>query len=294
MYWVKRVKMSVKCKKEVFKILLVLQMQWMKYLIPSALFLFSAACNNNSEKPDKPLKDSSNTTSIEQMLNDTTTADSVREQLISQLVQKKAYNRAIAQIDFLLAKDSTNPGRLYMKADALEKMGDTLSAISFFNKAVNKAGVFIDAEMRAAILFAETGNKNALLLADNLLKNPGAVRFRSDVLMVKGIYYGKTGNSVKALEQYNQILKEDYFYMDAYIEKGLIYYDKANYQEAWKVFSKSTEVSNKYADGYFWTAKAEEKMNKKQEAINNYKRALALDQSITEAREGIQRLEKTN
>lgn len=263
----------------------------MNILFTLAVVLIFAACNNNSAKPDAPANDNTTKNSIEQILKDTTTVDSVREQLIGELVQNKDYSKALAQIDFLLAKDSSNPGRLYIKADALEKMGDTTGAIAHYNKAVLKAGVFIEAEMRAAILFAETGNKNALALCDNLLKNPGAVRFRSDVLRIKGIYYAKTSNTVKAIEQYDQILKEDYSYMDAYIEKGLVYYDMAKYQEAWKVFNKSTEVSNKFAEGYFWMAKAEEKMNKKQEAIDNYKRALALDQTITEAREGIQRLE---
>jgi len=265
----------------------------MNFLFILIVALFFAACNNNSAKPDVLVNDKSNNTSIEQLLKDTTTVDSVREQLIAELVQNKEYSKALAQIDLLLAKDSSNPGRLYIKADALERMGDTAGAIVHYNKAVINAGVFVEAEMRAAILFAETGNKNALQLAENLLKNPGAARFRSDVLMVKGIYYSKTGNTAKALELYNQLLREDYSYMDAYIEKGLVYYDMANYEDAWKVFNKSTEVSNKFAEGYFWMAKAEEKMNKKQEAINNYKRALALDQSITEAREGIQRLEGT-
>ena len=285
--------MSVKCKKNVFKILLVLRMQRMNFLLKLVVVLIFAACNNNPAKPDVPANNSSKQTSVEQLLNDSTTVDSVREQLIAELVQSKEYSKALAQIDFLLAKDSSNPGRLYIKADALEKMGDTAGAIEHYNKAVLKAGVFVEAEMRAAVLFAETGNKNALLLTDNLFKNPGAARFRSDVLMVRGIYYSKTGNTTKALEQFNQILKEDYSYLDAYIEKGLVYYDLAKYEDAWKVFNKSTEVSNKFAEGYFWMAKAEEKMNRKQEAINNYKRALAFDQSITEAREGIQRLEGT-
>jgi hypothetical protein len=49
-------------------------------------------------------------------------------------------------------------------------------------------------------------------------------------------------------------------------------------------------VSNKFADGYFWMAKAEEKLNRTTEAIDNYKRSLALDQSITEAKDALKRL----
>ncbi|MBX9782533.1 MAG: tetratricopeptide repeat protein [Chitinophagaceae bacterium] len=268
-------------------------MHLFKIFYTAALALLAVSCNN-SAKPEKintPEKIPV-TTVDEQMLGDSTLADTVREQMIEKLVQGNQTEKALSQIEMLLKKDSTNPGWLYMKADALERSGDTSGAIAFYNKAVNKAGIFIKAEMRAANLFAETGNKNALILCDRLLKNPAAVRLRSDVLLMKGIYYTKVKNSAKALEQFTQIIREDYSYLDAYIEKGLVYYDGGNYTEAWKVFNKSTEVSNKFADGYYWMARAEEKMNKKQDAIDNFKRALALDQNLSEAREGLKRLEE--
>ncbi len=274
-----------------FIFLLVLRMNWMKLILIVFSLTTFIACNNSN--PETIVKDNQVKTnsSTDQLLNDSTTTDSVKVQLIEQLVQDSSYEKALTQINKLLVKDSTNPGWLYIKADALEKMGDTASAILNYNKAVNSAGDFIDAEMRAAILFAETGNANALKLCDRLLLNAGAVRYRSDVLRVKGIYYAKSGNTAKAIEQFNQIIKEDYTYLDAYIEKGLVYYDLGKYNDAWKVFEKSTEVSNKFADGYFWMAKTEEKMNKPAEASANYKRSLALDQSLSEAREAIKRLE---
>jgi len=282
--------MSVNCKNSLQKIQLALYMQLKKVIALYLLTAFLFSCTNEGSKPNTPASDTPGTSVTEQLLQDSSTADTVREQLIEQLVQKNQYNKALEQIDRLLAKDSSNPGWLYMKADALERSGDTSGAINYYNKAVNKAGIFIEAEMRAANLFAETGNKNALVLCDNLLKNAGATRFRSDILMMKGIYYSKIQNSVKALEVFNQVIREDYSYMDAYIEKGLVYYDQKKYADAWKVFNKSTEVSNTFADGYFWMAKAEEKMNQKEEAIANYKRSLVLDQSFSEAREALQRL----
>lgn len=282
--------MSVNCKNSLQKIQLALHMQLKELIVFCFLPAFLFSCSNEGSAPKNTPTDTSVTSTTEQLLQDSSTADTVRKQLIEQLVQKNQYNKALEQIDRLLAKDSSNPGWLYMKADALERSGDTSAAINYYNKAVNKAGIFIEAEMRAANLFAETGNKYALVLCDNLLKNAGATRFRSDILMMKGIYYSKIQNSVKALEVFNQVIREDYSYMDAYIEKGLVYYDQKKYADAWKVFNKSTEVSNTFADGYFWMAKAEEKMNQKEEAIANYKRSLALDQSFSEAREALQRL----
>lgn len=282
--------MSGKCKNWLRKIQLALHMQLKKVIVICLLSAFLFSCTDEGSTPNTPATDTATISTSEQLLQDSTTADTVREQLIEQLVQKNQYNKALEQIDRLLVKDSSNPGWLFMKADALERSGDTVQAISYYNKAVQKAGIFIEAEMRAANLFAETGNKNALVLCDNLLKNAGAARFRSDILMMKGIYYSKIQNSEKALDVFNQVIREDYSYMNAYLEKGLVYYDQKKYAEAWKVFNKSTEVSNTFADGYFWMAKTEEKMNKKEEAIANYKRSLALDQSLSEAREALQRL----
>jgi tetratricopeptide (TPR) repeat protein len=177
-----------------------------------------------------------------------------------------------------------------MKADALERKGDTSNAITAYQQAIQSAGVFNEAELRLASLYAETGNKTAVVLCDALLKDASAVQMRSDILFVKAAYYSKVKDVAKALSIYNQIIREDYTYMEAYIEKGLLFYDQQKYTDAWKSFQQSTNVSNKYADGYFWMAKAEEKMNKTKEAIDNYKRSLALDQSITEAREALKRL----
>jgi tetratricopeptide (TPR) repeat protein len=283
--------MSAICKNSMQKNQLALRMQKKKVFVICLLFTCLLSCTNEGSKTSKSSVDtSSSSAQTEQLLKDPSTADTVREQLIEQLVQTNKYDQALEQVNLLLTKDSNNPGWLYMKADALERSGDTAEAISHYNKAINKAGIFIEAEMRAANLFAETGNKNALVLCDNLLKNAGAARFRSDVLLMKGIYYAKTKNTQKALEMFNQIIREDYSYMNAYIEKGLVYYDMKKFEEAWKVFHKSTEVSNTFADGYFWMAKTEEKQNKKEEAIANYKRSLALDQSLSEAREALQRL----
>lgn len=218
--------------------------------------------------------------------------DSSREQLIEQLASREQFAKAIEQIDILLQKNPANPAWLYMKADALEKTADTAGAINLYQEAINAAGLFVEAEMRLANLYAETGNPKALEVINGLLKQPSALRLRSDLLMIRGIYYTKIKDRNKALATYNQIIKEDYSYLDAYLEKGLVYYDNNQFEEARNVFQLSTSIKNSFADGYYWMARCEEKLNQKDAALNNYKRALALDQSLTEAREGISRLSK--
>ncbi len=253
------------------------------------------ACTNDSPTPkvQEPTPATAADTKLQELenkLQEEPQVDSIREQLVQELVGTNQYDKALSQVEQLLQKQPGNPAYLFMKADALERKGDTANAITAYEQSIVSAGLFIQAELRLTSLYAETGNKKAVQLCDALLKDATAVEFRSDILFVKAAYYTKVKESAKALAVYNQIIREDYTYLDAYIEKGLIYYDQKKFEEAHKVFTQSTNVSNKFADGYFWMAKAEEKLNRTTEAIDNYKRSLALDQSITEAKDALKRL----
>lgn len=270
-------------------------MQLKAAFFTSLLTLSVVACTNDSSAPSEkePAVAASTDTKLQQLetkLQQAPEVDSIREQFVEQLVQNNQYDKALLQIEQLLQKQPANPAYLFMKADALERKGDTANAIAAYEQSIAAAGLFVEAEMRLASLYAETGNKKAADVCDVLLKDATAVQFRSDILFIKAAYYTKAKEPVKALAIYNQLIREDYTYLDAYIEKGLIYYDQKKFQEAHKVFTQSTNVSNKFADGYYWMAKTEEKLNRTTEAIDNYKRSLALDQSITEAKDALKRL----
>lgn len=254
----------------------------------TAIFLLGflmAACTQNGGTTNGTTANPMGTARVDTVWNDT-----LRLQKIEQLVQKGAPQQALPHIEQLLQKDSINPGLLYIKADALEKSGDTAAAIQYYQKAIQQAGMFDEAALRLANLYAETGNNAALQLCDQLLQQATAVRLRSELLHIKGIYYGKVRQFSRALAVYDQIIREDYSYLDAYIEKGLLYFDQADYEKALAAFRTSTTVKNSFADGYYWMARTEEKLGRTEEAIANYKRCLALDQSFTEARDALRRL----
>ncbi len=270
-------------------------MQLKAVLLTGFMTLSFVACTNDSPKPkgQESAAATAGDTKLQELENKLQQApqvDSIREQFVEQLVQNDQYDKALLQIEQLLQKQPSNPAYLFMKADALERKGDTTNAITAYEQSITVAGLFVEAEMRLASLYAETGNKKTVELCDALLQEETAVQFRSDVLFIKAAYFTKVKEPAKALAVYNQLIREDYTYLDAYIEKGLIYYDQKKFEEAHKVFIQSTNVSNKFADGYFWMAKTEEKLNRTTEAIDNYKRSLALDQSITEAKDALQRL----
>jgi tetratricopeptide (TPR) repeat protein len=123
-----------------------------------------------------------------------------------------------------------------------------------------------------------------------LLSNQDAAAYSSDILLMKGIYYTKRNIPDSAEQTFNKIMRDDYTYLQAYIEKGLLYFDQKKYAKALEVFTLSTEVKNDFADGYFWMAKTFLKLNNKEYAVLNFKKSLALDPSITEAREELKSL----
>jgi tetratricopeptide (TPR) repeat protein len=270
---------------------------YFKKLLNTGIFLvFLGSCTNSPTTTTQNATDSAVTNNPvaeleEKIGTDTLVADSLRASLVEKLVETNQVEKAVAQIDLLLKKQPGNPAYLFMKADAMERKGDTIAAIELFEQSITAAGSFADAELRLAHLYAETGNPNTLQLCNTMLKQAAAIKMRSDILHIKGIYYSHIQDRKNAIKTFNQIIQEDYTYLDAYIEKGLVYYDEQKFAEALKVFKLSTNVKNSFADGYFWMAKAEEKLNKKEDAINNYKRALALDQSIEEARDALKRLQ---
>jgi tetratricopeptide (TPR) repeat protein len=113
----------------------------------------------------------------------------------------------------------------------------------------------------------------------------------ADCNFIAGVYFARTGDNKKALQLFDLAINDNYTLMEAYMEKGFIYYESKNYQDALKVFDKAVTVSNTYADAYYWRAKCYEAMGNKPEAIINYKRSLGLDKQLKEAAEAIKRLE---
>ena len=79
--------------------------------------------------------------------------------------------------------------------------------------------------------------------------------------------------------------------MEAYLEKGFIYYDAKQYAAALKIFKMAANINNTYADAYYWMAKTQEALQQKDEALKNYQAALLLDKSLKEARDGMNRLQ---
>ena len=264
-------------------------MKWSK-IYPYLLFAFTIilSCGNptGANKMESPAKDSAeNSMSI-----DATLSDSARLLVIEKLMLENNFDLAITHINHLLKENPVNPAWLFIKADALEKKHDTATALQCYLKADSIAGKFLQARMAILNIYAETLNPLTISYSTNLLQDPASEKIQSDILMMQAIYLTKSGKINQAEAIYSKIIKEDYTFLQAYIEKGLLYYDQQQYQKALDIFELSTEVKNDFAEGYFWMGKTYNKLHQKEAAILHFKKSLALDPSIQEAREELKTL----
>jgi tetratricopeptide (TPR) repeat protein len=170
----------------------------------------------------------------------------------------------------------------------LELAGDTAEAIKTLELFVIP-GELTEAGLRLTNLYAETKNPKAISFSDAMKKNnAGGKDPNPDYL--KGVYYYNIEDYKNALLQFDECIRKDYNFLDAYMEKGRIFYKQKKYADALKVYDLALVISNSYADAFFWKAKCQEALGQKQEAKLNYLRAYGLDKTFTEAREAADKL----
>lgn len=213
----------------------------------------------------------------------------LRLQLVDAFDSLGTYREAMAQMDTLLQKDSLNYGLWYRKALLQENTKDTAGALRSYRYAI-RVYPAPDALLAAANLLAEKKDANALLLCKQVNALHLGREYTAHSYFISGVYYARTHDNQKAIESFNNCLYHNLNYMEAYMEKGFLYYEDKKINEALKVFQSVVTLKNTYPDGYYWLAKCQEVIHNTSEAIANYQKALTLDPKLKEASEALKRL----
>ena len=256
-----------------------------------ATFLLSS-CNQNNDKKSNTITNEypQNIKILLQQIKQKPDSVGLRLLLINAFDSINNYHDAIMQMDTLIIKDSLNYGLWYRKAKLEEGNKDTTSAIECYYKAIN-VYPSPDALLSVANLLAEKRNAKALNFCKQVEDMRMGREYDAHTNFIKGIFNARIGNKVLAEQYFNECIKNDYTYMVAYLEKGFIYYDAQKFNDALKIFAQAAEINNLYADAYYWQAKCYEALNDKSNAVLNYKNAVALDKSLKEAQQAIERLQ---
>jgi tetratricopeptide (TPR) repeat protein len=176
-----------------------------------------------------------------------------------------------------------------MKAELLDKKGNKDESIKVLEKAYHLTPFDIELNYILALQYAESKNSKVVTLCDSLIKKD-SLNLHADPYYYKGIYFSNIDDKAKALAMFNQAIQHDYYFLDAYIEKGALLYDQKKYDEALKVFQLVNTISVTFADAYYWIGKCQQALGQKDEARLNYQRAYGLDKTITEAKDSADKL----
>lgn len=264
----------------------------MKYtlIIISAIIILSS-CGNSAEK------NTNNSTTkyppeIAQLLKQSetdSTNTALKEQLINSLDSAQYYTEALIQVDKLLKNDSLNQQLWSKKGALLEKTHDTSAAIKCYLNSIkiypSPAAVF-----SLAMLFAETKNPTFEIVAENIENMYNNQETRPHLYFLKGVYNARKGNTYSAQKYFDTCIMLNYHYLEAYMEKGFIFFDQHKIQPARAIFETILKIDPMYADGYYWLGKCLEEQLNKDSAIIYYQKAFTLDTSLTEAQKAIERL----
>ncbi|HRH60005.1 MAG TPA: tetratricopeptide repeat protein [Chitinophagaceae bacterium] len=265
----------------------------MKYVSAFIVIAILWSCHSSDTKtttaqPEKNLQQEM-IASLKQQLNAKPDSAGLRLRLITVLDSAGLFKEALQHIDSLTSKDSSNYGLWFTKGLVAEDAGDTLLAEESYLKAIN---VYRspDAMLALANLLAEQKDERCLLLAKQVKEMGLGREYDAHAAFVKGVYNARTLNKAKAIQFFNECIANNYTYMEAYIEKGLVYFDNKQFDSALNIFSFAASVNNHYADAIYYQARCYEMMNKKDSAVLKFKQSLTLDKELAEAHEALKRL----
>lgn len=149
-----------------------------------------------------------------------------------------------------------------------------------------------DAIFEKGYEYASKNDKKAIEIANTLInaKGDNNDRIVSQGHYLKGIYYMNTSQLELALSEFDSSIIASYTFVDAYIEKAILLFDKKQYDASLKTLTKAAAIDRYQADIYFWMAKNHERLGHKEDAIYYYEQTTELAPDYKEAKEELIKL----
>jgi tetratricopeptide (TPR) repeat protein len=265
----------------------------MRYLaVILSIIFFAVACKDKKNEEGGPTgapKLPGYVTDLAEKVKKYPDSTGLRFRLIEAYDSLGMYREGIAETDSLIRRDSVNNAVWMKKGMLLEKIKDTAAAIIAYTRSINIYPA-IDAQLYLANIYAERRSDTALFLVNNVSRTMFDSRTLAECDFIAGIYHARKGDAKMAEQLFNRCISNDVTFMEAYIEKGLLYFDQQKFTEALKIFQAATSVNAKYADAFYYQARCYEAMGKTEEAINLYRQSLSIDPALKEATDALNRL----
>lgn len=217
------------------------------------------------------------------------------ESMYLQLTLARAYNmegapdQALAVCNTILATEPNQVNALILKADILEAKDDKAGMIQTLEHAHLLLPANIEVSNRLAYQYAEARDVKAISLADSLIRQD-SLQLHPEPYYIKGNYYSNTGDKTKAIFFFDETIKHDHRFQNAYIEKGKALLDQNKTTEAFRTFQLANTINPAFPDAWYWMGRCQEKLGQKAEARDNYEKAIGLDKNFTDAKDALKNL----
>lgn len=254
------------------------------------VILFTTSCDSNDKEVKHVMLHHNSIESIKKNIKEHPDSLMLKVNLIEAYRNEGYYDSAISVASQELVKNSGSAYLWNIKATLYFENDDTTNAINSLEHAV-KIYPLPDYLVALGTVYAEIKSKKALMIADELLRS-NKLKSGKDAYFIKGIYYNYLNESQQAITYLDSCLNLDFTYMYAYREKAIALYHEKKYEDAIKVLKRAVTVQNNFDEGYFWMGKCYEKLNREDDAIESYQKALLYDTDYTEAKDALDRLQK--
>ncbi len=186
----------------------------------------------------------------------------------------KEHKKSLDLYNVILANDKINTTALFFKGMNFKELGDTAAAIQTFQKTYEIDINHYDAVMQLGNLYAGLNNKIALdyyITASRLKpKNP-------EPPYAAGVYFQKKGDYKKAVTMYQQALKADEKFYQAYYNSALINVDIRRFGDAIANLNSVIRIEPGFVDAYYMRGLCYELEKNWEDARVNYQYALELE-----------------
>lgn len=185
----------------------------------------------------------------------------------------RKYDTATFYINRSLYYDRANGVAHFQKGMILKEAGDTATAISCFQSAVELNQKYYEAYMQLGLLLSAKKSPLALGYFNNALDLDSK---SIEAYYAKGSLLQNMGEYESALKQYNTILSLSPEHQDATFNIGTILFEQKKYDEAMKKFELTIKRDENFFRGYYGRGRIFEALGQKQKAIDDYKQCLAI------------------
>lgn len=200
----------------------------------------------------------------------------------------KSNEKSVSYADLAIKYNLYNAEAYYLKGYNFLEIGDTVTAISSYQTAVEQDPEYFDAYLELGFIYSAKGDPLALDYYNNALSvKPNERR----VLYSKGMYEQEHEMYNEAMATYTKAIKLHPNFKEAHYNLGFVHlFYLQLYRESQKYFTDAIAVDPRYKEAHYNRGYAFEMLGDINNAAKDYRKALEIDPSYDYAAQGLSRL----